>query len=460
MTTATLGRYLGFLVLITSFFLARFFAVYNSAAGYDFADTSSYFLFKLDDPIRMPLITFIYSNIIYFGGITLIQSFFSSISWILLALSVYFFLPRVKWIGFMLILSLGVTTPIVELDTLLLSESFTISSLVLLIGSLLYYLKSKSIFSLLTHLFTIVLFAQFKQSSLYLALLWLGIFSILFFLEKKTARDKIIYVLVFSLSVIFLLNLLKITGENLLHNRQLSSTVIIEKSFFDKDLRNYWFSQGYPPDAFLVYAGPPFDIPIQMVRALPTVKAWENKTEPNPSLRIFLDKPLFPILAPIYPEYFISRYGYINSIFPPLASGTQYVKSQVFRDGRDIDVKSDWITEWNLPYLPWWSDEFQVQKVILILMAIVFILYALLNSKFTNLLTGSNTYLTLLTLWLLAGAWANWLTAAYKYERYLMPSSVGLRILFALSLTLLLSYGLPHATHILRKKNSSTQPAK
>lgn len=417
-----------------SFFFARFFAVYDAGAGFDFADTPSYFVFSLNDPIRMPFLTFVFSNIKFFGAITLIQVIVGSFAWIFLSLSIYFLLPKFKYIGLLLILSLGITTPVVELDTLILSESLTITSLVLMMASLFIFLRKKSLLTAIFHILTVVIFSQMKQSSLYLAAAWLLIFLLLFLFERRTLKERVVIILISLLAFSNFFILFKITGENLVHNKQLSSTLIIEKSFYTEELREFWISQGYPAEAFLVYAGPPFDIPINTIRNLPSLKSWEKNTESNPSYRLLKKKPLFALVAPAFPEIFIDNYGYVNSVFPSFASGTQYVINQDFRDGRYPEAKKDWITDWKLSFLFWWSNDFFLQKIILIFIFLNFLFFSMSFFRLRNETTLNFNYISLFILWLLAGAWGNWLTAAFRYERYLAPTSIGLRVMLVVIL--------------------------
>ncbi len=422
-------EFISIAVLLTSFSLARFWTVYYAAPGYDFADTNSYFVFTLDDPIRMPLITFIFSRIEFYGAITIIQVILSSLAWVTLAISVYVYLPILKFLGLLLVLSLGLTTPVVELDTLLLSESLTISFLIFALSFMFLYLKFKKFYLAIIHLIFIVLYSQIKQSTLYLGLIWVLIFAILISIYELNKKEKFILLFFLTplLSLFFLTH--NLMGENSVHNRQLSTTLIIEKSFYSEKLRNYWFSQGFPPEAFLVYASPPFDIPIQMVRSLTTVKAWEKNTEPNPSYRLFREKPQFALAAPLLPELFIENYGYVNSILPAIGSGTNYVENQDFRDARFPDLNLNWIENWKLSKLFWWSEDFGPQKAILIFIFFNLFIFSILSIKVVGSKVLNSPYFLMFTLWLLMGAWANWLTAAYRYERYLAPTSIGLRVI-------------------------------
>jgi len=413
--------------LIITFIYIRVSAVYQSSTGFDFADTPSYFIFSLKDPVRMPLITLLFSKIQYFGAITILQVILSSIAWVFLASSLYLFSPKFKFFGLLLVLSLGITSPVVELDTLILSESLTVSFLILALGSLVFYLKSKNFSWIFVHIIFILLFSQIKQSSVYLGLLWIFIFSTLIILYETDKNKKIkLAILLLPTFLIYFITL-NIVGENSLHNRQLSNTLIIEKSFFTEELRDYWFGQGFPPQAFLIYAGMPYNIPIEMVREQITVKAWEKNTEINPSYRLLKDQPTYALIAPIYPGYFIKNYGYLNSILPPLASGTQYAINQVYRDGRFPSEKLPWIENWTLPSLVWWSSEFTIQKYILLFLYINIFVFALLtfNKKPTN--DSSSILLLFFVFWLHAAIWGNWLAAPYRYERYLAPYAIGLR---------------------------------
>lgn len=419
-----------FILALSLFFcITRIITIYDNAAGYDFSDSASYFIFTLDEPTRMPLITFLFSSIQYFGAITLIQVIISSLAWILLAISIFIFLPILKNLGFILILLLGVSTAVVELDTLILSESLTLSFLILSLATLfLYFYYNKNLF-LLFHLVSLVLFSQIKQSTLIIGSLWIVVFVLLIYANKSSTRITFTVNLLFFLA--FIINLLtwSTVSKNTLHDRQLSTTSIIEKSFFSEELRNYWLGQGFPAEAFTVYGGPPFNIPIQAVRSLHSVKLWENNTESNPSFRLFKNRPIYTLVAPLAPNIYITNYGYLNSVLPALASGTDYVQNQEFRDSRYLGQKSDWIKNWNLPKTFFWSDNFLNQKIILIFMFSNLMIFAFTSFSRSQNHNYSNTTLIIISLVFLLAIWVNWLLTAYNYERYLIPYSVGLRVI-------------------------------
>lgn len=438
------------------FFLIRFNSIYREAAGYDFSDSNSYFIINFSDPVRMPLIAAIFSTLYYFGAINIFQVLVSSFAWIFLGISIFLYLKKFKLAGFILVLSLGLTTPVVELDTLILSESLTVSFLVLSIASLLLYLKYRSLPYALLHLLFMAFFSQMKQSSFYLALLWFFIFISMVYIENNNFKKNIKYSLYFAPFFLLYIFTMNIVGENSLHNRQLSSTLIIEKSFFSDELREYWFSQGFPPEAFLVYGSKPTDIPIHMVRNLSSIRAWEMSTETNPSYRLLFDVPSFIFIAPILPRLYIDNYGYVNSIFPSLASGTNYVRNQDFRDGRYPGEKRDWISNWKLSSLFWWSNDFHLQRIILISIFLNFILFSTLTLLYLKdrVKYLESSYLVIFINWLLLGVWANWLNAPYRYERYLAPSAIGLRVLFIVVLMINISLVLDIIKRT-RSKNSA-----
>jgi hypothetical protein len=97
--------------------------------NFDYYDSPSYFNFRVLGGVRMPLITLIYSNIDKYEIITLLQAFFSGITWSILALTFYILKikPIVSFAGSLVIYSLGISTQIVFLESYLMAESFNIS---------------------------------------------------------------------------------------------------------------------------------------------------------------------------------------------------------------------------------------------------------------------------------------------------------------------------------------------
>lgn len=413
--------------LCLAFFTIRLIVIFQNSAGYDFQDSDSYFKFTLSRPIRMPLITLVFSEIEYYGALSLIQVSISSLAWIALAISISKFLPSFKLLGFFLILVLGISSPVVELDSLVLSESFTLSALIFALATFFLYLNNPNTKFALTHIFFIFLFSQLKQSTLVLGSIWILVFLLIFYLTINVSK-YLVYVISLLLLMINIL-IWNLVSENVIHDRQLSSTLIIEKSFFSSELREYWLNQGFPPDAYLIYGGPPFDIPIQAVRNLHSIKSWENQTESNPSFRLIRDNPFFALLAPLFPKTYIENYGYLNSILPALASGTNYAVDQDFRDGRFPEQSSPWIYDWPLPKTIYWNESFNSQKYFLIFLFGNFILFSLIRKNYFNNFDKQRLAINLILLFFLGSIWVNWLVTAYGYTRYLMPYSVGLRVI-------------------------------
>ena len=138
-----------FLITIYLLFaLVRLLSTYRSDIGFDFADSPSYFNPTWNNPIRMPFITYTYTFLANYSAIVLFQTILSLLSWIVLSFAVFSIIhnPIIKFISIFLILSLGITPPIVGFDSIILSESLTFSIFNYVIAMMVIYYKKKSSF--------------------------------------------------------------------------------------------------------------------------------------------------------------------------------------------------------------------------------------------------------------------------------------------------------------------------
>ena len=106
-------------------------------------DSASYFSFSLFGGLRMPLITFIYSNIQNLNSIVLFQSVISLLTFFYFGAVLFTFnLNRnITLLFSILTLCLGNSNHVVYLDSTIDSESLNISFLVLLIGSIILFFQ-------------------------------------------------------------------------------------------------------------------------------------------------------------------------------------------------------------------------------------------------------------------------------------------------------------------------------
>ena len=117
-----------FFVLTLIFFILRFFSFMRTDIGFDPYDSPSYFSPTWDSPIRMPIISYLFSFLEYFGAIVFVQTMIGIIAWIFLsyAISLLISSTTIKTISSLLVYSLALSSPIVAFDSIILSESLTI----------------------------------------------------------------------------------------------------------------------------------------------------------------------------------------------------------------------------------------------------------------------------------------------------------------------------------------------
>ena len=174
------------LPLLISFVIIRLFTIYTSSVGFDPYDSPSYFQPTWSNPMRMPFISYSFSWISYFGGIVLTQSVIAILSWCYLAWNVSTLGKTLfsKNLSVLLITSLGLTSPVVEHDLLILSESLTISIFNFIIGTLILYgIKNQTVILLTTCLF-LIFYSGLKQSNSYFSIV-IVIFMVILVLKSN-----------------------------------------------------------------------------------------------------------------------------------------------------------------------------------------------------------------------------------------------------------------------------------
>ena len=163
-----------FLVVISLLFIiVRVLGTYRTDIGFDLFDSPSYFNPTWSYPIRMPFITYIFSYLSNFFAIVFFQTILSISGWLLLAFAISIIISnsQIKKISVILILSLGITAPVVGFDSIILSESLTISLFNYIMALTIIYFKRRKNYQLLLLLFFIIFYAGIKQSSAHISMI-------------------------------------------------------------------------------------------------------------------------------------------------------------------------------------------------------------------------------------------------------------------------------------------------
>ena len=424
------------------FGLIRLLSVYRADIGFDLNDSPSYFNPSWSNPIRMPFISYIFSNLDTFSGIVVFQSLLGVLSWIFLAHAISLFNSSysVKIISVLLILSLGITSPIVSFDPSILSESLTISVFNGIIASMILYFKSLKNVNLLILLALIIFYAGIKQSSAYIALVLIFLIVLFVFYKRESITTSRIQFILILNAVLFTIFLIWISRQNDEINNNVEVTNIIERTYDDFGSQIWFKNRGFPSIAYQTYASPPFQIPINATRSLPQMKAWEIYEKKFPIEQFAIKHPLFLLFAPLKPNFFIKPFTDNESVAASISRGYRQDKNVNVINLRTSNTSPFFLEQFDLPLLIWWSDNKDVQRLMLIVYSFVILLVLTIHVCQKLIFDRQFDFLikTLLAIFFVA-VWANWhISVTYELDRYLMPWAILLRIIFILCLMQLL----------------------
>jgi hypothetical protein len=443
-----------FLVVVFFLFaLVRLLSAYRSDIGFDVYDSPSYFNPTWSTPIRMPFLTYLYTFLANYSAIALFQTIFSTISWILLSFALYSIInnPLIKLVSVILVLSLGITPPIVGFDLVILSESLTFSILNYIIALMILYYKSKNNFQLLFLLFFVIFYAGTKQSSAHISIVL--VFLILFYvLSNFKIITNVNFQVIFVVGSIFISSFfIWLSRQNSVISSQVEITNIIERTFDDYDSQKWYLEQGFPGIAYQQYSSKPFEPPIGPTRSLPQVKAWELFEKKSPIERFAISHPMFLIFGPLTPSFFIPTFTENESAIVSLARGRPLDENYSLINLRTLERDPFFLTNLNLPSFFWWSESKIIQKLSLVFfLTIILFFYATPYLKRFRIDQTSNNLVSHLLIVFFAGVWSNWhISVTYELDRYLMPWAIALRVIFIMALALTLD------SYFKRKSNQS-----
>lgn len=409
--------------------------------GYDKSDSPSYFNFDLDNPLRMPLITFIYSRIYFLGAISLIQNILSLIAWLTLAYSVQLRVnnPNIKILSILLILTLGITAQVQEHNFVILSESFTITGLIFIFSFLLlYFFHNQSNLTLFLLCLSTIFFAGVKQSNNYFSITIIFMIFI-YLLQNKTIKLISFMFLVTTLSILVIF--VKIGNQNLDIKSNLTITTIIERTYDDYSARKYWENLDFPPIAYEVYSSQPTKNPIDMLNETPHIINWKQNSSKYLVESYALRNPGFLLLGPLKPNLYIKNFTDFESILNYIANGTSYKSENSFLNWRTGYFDSSIFQKlFSFPSFYWSSSPATSQLILIIIFTFFFINLILLNlnaNKYTDIKIF--IFIQITFLFILAAIWLTWhITVTYEMARYLVPWAIVLRVLLILSCVLVL----------------------
>lgn len=424
------------LPILISFVIIRLLTVYTSSVGFDPYDSPSYFQPTWSNPMRMPIISYLLSWISYYGGIVLTQSLVAILSWCYLAWAISKLGKSIfaKNLSVLLVSSLGLTSPVVEHDLLILSESLTISIFNFVIGSLIIFKINNKTSILITTCFFLIFYSGLKQSNSYFSLI-VVIFLIIIILKSTIGnqKKKLISLLILILTTIANIFLLNVGRQNNIISNQVLITNVIERTYDSYPSQKWWLDLGFPAIAYQNYTSPYTLPPVNMTRNTPQVKAWEDGEN-----NLLLEKSAFSnikflFFAPLNPEAYIEVFTDYESIFIPFAKGSRLDTNYSYLN-LDSSMTQERVSL-SLPLTFWWSDNSNYSKILLFLILSPIILFLILQSNVRLNFKIANSLIKFFVVFLILNVWAIWhISVTYELNRYLLPWAIFLRIISVISL--------------------------
>jgi hypothetical protein len=430
-----------FVVITLIFLVLRFSSFTRTDIGFDPYDSPSYFNPTWDSPVRMPVISYLFSSLKYFGAIVVVQTMIGIIAWIFLSYSISLLISSfsIKTISSLLVYSLALSSPIVAFDSIILSESLTISFYNYIIAFLILFFHNLRTISLFGIVLATIIYAGLKQSNAHFSLVILTFLFIYLILNYKLINYKSIKFLTISTAVIINIFFIIIARQNDEINSNVEVTNIIERSFDTYALQNYWIELGFPGIAYQAYSSPPLQPPIGKTRSLPQVKAWEQFEKRSP-IEIYAIKNLdFLILAPLKPNLFIPHFTDFESILSPIVKGYRLDQNRLLPNLVSGSSEPFYLEELNLPRTLWWQEKSNESKLLFLILIAPILLFLLLSAKISSKLPQVGRHLVILVLPVtVVSIWATWhISVNYEMSRYLMPWAISIRILFIVTLVVL-----------------------
>ena len=425
-------------ILITLFAGVQFFVVLGLDPGFNPYDSPTYFNFILINPVRLPIVTAIYSSIKIFDFIIIFQCLVSIFAWIYCAKVLRSFLTnnKLKLSLSILLFSLALSSPILEQHTILMSESLSVSLLVLIVASLANYLRNRKQMNVAFLYLFLILFAGVKISNSYLVFITIILFIFInILIENKTKWFSIM--LGSLVPLIFTTFFIDLGSQANITLKLVNTTNIIERSYDDLDLRRWYLQNDFPGISYTQYVLPQDEPPIEKVINSPQVKKWLQIQESDLVIKYLIEHPLFTIFAPLKPSQFIDGYTDFESIFPYLTMGTIHQNNtNLFSNLNAINMsrEPDYLRALTSNRLPFWSTGKWAYGLFPSIIFLLIGLNLVLIRKFKDYANEKNL-ITFLLIVAFLGIWSNWhFTVNYDMHRFLLPWSVLLRILAIFSL--------------------------
>jgi hypothetical protein len=316
------------LSLISSVYF--FYRVANSLivdSLYDEYDSPNYFVLSFFPSIRTHGITIFYSIIKNEAAISVFQASVGALAWLFLWISILSQMKNVslKYLFTILFFILASSSVVVEHDSVMMSESLSISSTVFLFGSAINLRSQRIVKSLNpTYIFTfgIIWFLSTKATN---ALLFVPLAVILVIaVYRKLPKIKIIQLLsAFSLLGTFLfISVLSSDGTQSLT----TSGTINNRLVFVPEWKNQLIESGYPVSALSIWEGYSQQNlgmpPDQAVVSSSEFKEWWAEGGDSYLLKFTITNLDYAIFAPLVLPMFSDNLNYKKSLLSGWSQGT------------------------------------------------------------------------------------------------------------------------------------------
>jgi len=373
------------LIVIISYVLIRIRFTILADPIFDVYDSPAYFLFTIYPTVRLQGVTLIYNILESYKAIIIFQSFIGTLSTVLLwfALSKLFRRELEKLLFTLLFFILFSSSPVVEHDAALLSESLSISSLQILIGAFVLNLLSnfKSSYGILGLILSVIFFVSTKNShSLIVPIL----IPILIFTIIRNNNFRIFHKFLYSTLSVGAITFFFIAGQSTKDFETLSTNAIINNRLWENpDWRQQVIQSGYSEklhEIWLTHAN--FNLgspPDQAVADKLEFQKWWREGGDNFLIEFGIDNPTYTLLGPIFLPLLDSSQNYRKTLLSGWSQGTDY--SRIYPE----------LSNSNLVRTYFWPDE--PEKAYLVL-SITFILIGF--SLISNFFYGNKSYAWLL----------------------------------------------------------------
>jgi hypothetical protein len=313
-------------------------------------DSPSYFNFKFVGGVRMPGISFIFSRLETYENIVLFQSVVACFCWLLLSQIIYQlkFNTYLQFAISILILSIGFSSQVVYLDSVINAESLNTSFMILFIACSIHFFARKNILPVLLCVVSLGLYASVKSINGITIILPLVFFIGFLFkkysISRKFSNVVMIWILFLGFFSIFLFR--NIEASPILN----TSALINQRLWLVDEWKDYALTKGFPIEGrstYLRFASRDLGMaPDRAVSEQPDYKKWYFNGGDSFIVKFMLTHPEYVAIAPLALSLFSGNFDLSTSIWGGGARGILYYEI----------LKQDLASIWPSNLIFWNSD--------------------------------------------------------------------------------------------------------